>query len=199
MGVLCFNIYVLLQILVLERPRTRRIRRVRIIWVMSATGQRSKFSLLAPLSLLLREEEWTAGDDISWNNTAIVDSIPFLLLIFLSQILPIWILLRYDDTGLDAYSRKKGKNSYAWRRRRNLKEILCFFSPPSIKNPFEKKLRNNFSLFDQPPSFNSVLKAYKKKANIFLKVKLLKEGNSFFESNRLSSPLVFFAYTSNTA
>lgn len=164
MGVLCFNIYVLLQILVLERPRTRRIRRVRIIWVMSATGQRSKFSLLAPLSLLLREEEWTAGDDISWNNTAIVDSIPFLLLIFLSQILPIWILLRYDDTGLDAYSRKKGKNSYAWRRRRNLKEILCFFSPPSIKNPFEKKLRNNFSLFDQPVCFQQCVESFKKKS-----------------------------------
>lgn len=129
MGVLCFNIYVLLQILVLERPRTRRIRRVRIIWVMSATGQRSKFSLLAPLSLLLREEEWTAGDDISWNNTAIVDSIPFLLLIFLSQILPIWILLRYDDTGLDTRIPEKRKEFLRMKETEKLKGDIMLLLP----------------------------------------------------------------------
>lgn len=63
-----------------------------------------------PSPLLPRERRGNRRrDDISWNNTAIVDSIRFLLLIFLSQILPIWILLRYDDTAFRRVLQRNGR------------------------------------------------------------------------------------------
>ena len=91
---------------------------------------------LLPCSRAKREEEKQGKDDISWNNTAIVDSIRFLPLIFLSQILPIWILLRYDDTAFRSKEgRKEGrKNCYKeWTRRRNFKGDIVFLFSLSIK------------------------------------------------------------------
>lgn len=162
---------------------TRRIRRVRIIWVMNATGQRSKFSLLAPLSLLssslplARREKRRSKDDISWNNTAIIDSIRFLPLIFLSQILPIWILLRYDDTAFR--SRKEGrKEGRIVTRNERDGETLKGISYSFFLSRLKKKLGNNSIFFDQPRPFLTSW-CWKKKVNILFEVKLLKEGNFF--------------------
>lgn len=80
--------------------------------------------------------------------------------------------------------------------------LLSFFS--SIKNLLEKKLRSNSIFFSSinHALFNGALKARKsnlrkKKKYIFLEVKLLKEGNSFFRIESFpSSPI---SYTWNTA
>lgn len=132
---------------------------------------------LLPCSRAKREEEKQGKDDISWNNTAIVDSIRFLPLIFLSQILPIWILLRYDDTAFR--SRKEGrKEGRIVTRNERDGETLKGISYSFFLSRLKKKLGNNSIFFDQPRPFLTSW-CWKKKVNILFEVKLLKEGNFF--------------------